>query len=126
MRIMKSLVWGFVLTACVTVSGVAEDKETLIGKQLSFDYGDYAYAITILSPSELNWRLTKGDYPGPKEGNETYFLTEITEDIAFISWVESSDLGIYTVINLKSSELFTHARDKGTTHVSVGTVTIME
>ena len=70
--------------------------------------------------------MTKGDSPGPNEGNETYFLTEITEDIAFISWVEASGLGIYTVINLKSSELFTHARDKGTTHVSVGPVTIME
>ena len=123
----KMALWSLLILAITSTPAIGQDeKKNLVGKQFEFDYGDYAYAITIVSESELNWELTKGDYPGPKNGNETYYLSEVTDEITFISWVEASGLGVYNVLNFSSSELYTHAREKESTFVNIGKIVELE
>ena len=91
MKRIKIALWSLLVLAITSTPAIGQDgKKNLVGKQFEFDYGDYAYAITIVSESELNWELTRGDYPGPKNGNEIYYLSGVTDEIIFISWVEAS------------------------------------
>lgn len=101
----------------------ADEEAVQIGKTYLFDYGDTAYEITLETDKDLHWKLIKGDYPGPQEDLEQYYLSEITNGIVLISWVEANGLGLYNVLDLKTGRLTTHAREGDTTHVNKGTVT---
>jgi len=94
----------------------------IIGKAFNFDYGKFAYAISIKSDSELHWELIKGEHLGPQKGYEKYFVSKVSDGIVFISWIESNDLGLYSVMNFNTNELITHGSKKEMTSIYKGTV----
>jgi len=105
-----------------------ENKEPvmIIGKVFLFDYGQSSYSISIKSESELHWELIKGEHPGPQKGNEKYHVSKISDGIIFISWIESSGLGLYNVMNFNTNELTTHGSEKGMTYIYKGTVNVIQ
>lgn len=99
-----------------------KDSVWIIGKTFNFDYGQSAYSISIKSKSELHWELIKGEHPGPQKGNEKYHVSKVSDGILFISWTESSGLGLYNVMNFNTNELTTHGNEKGMTFIYKGIV----
>ncbi len=98
-------------------------KPNIIGKTYLFDYGSYAYDITITSDKSLYWKLVKGKFEGPDEGNNLYLSSKIEDGIIFISWKEESGMQFYNVMNLITGKLITHANANGM-FVNMGTVSL--
>lgn len=111
----------FSTNACAADGKVDLDKQSLVGKTYLFDYGDYAYDITITSEKSLHWSLVKGSFKGPKNGDNPYLLSEIADGVVFISWKEESGMQFYNVINWKTGKLTTHADADGM-FLNTGTV----
>ena len=105
-----------------SVAHAGEKQLSIVGSKFTFDYGDSAYEISIRSETKLHWKLVKGQYDGPQEDTETYYLSRIAPGILFVSWVEASGLGLYNVLNFNDSTLTTHARQAAATHVNSGKV----
>lgn len=103
----------------------ADERAVQIGKTYLFDYGDTAYEITLETETDVHWKLIKGDYPGPQEDLERYYLSEVADGVVLISWVEASGLGLYNVLNLNNGTLITHAREGDITHINKGTITLL-
>jgi len=104
-------------------SKVKNIKPNIIGKIYLFDYGSYAYDITITSDKSLNWKLVKGKFEGPDEGNNPYLLSKIEDGIIYLSWKEESGMQFYNVMNLITGKLTTHANADGM-FVNMGTVSL--
>lgn len=98
-----------------------EIRPSIIGKTYLFDYGDFAYDVTISSEKSLHWKLVKGSFEGsPDSGDNHYLLSKIANGIIFLSWKEESGMQYYNVINLKTGKLTTHGNDG--TYVNTGKV----
>lgn len=104
-------------------SKVKNIKPNIIGKTYLFDYGSYAYEITIISNKSLNWKLVKGKFEGPDEGNNSYLSSQIEDGIIYLSWKEESGMQFYNLMNLKTGKLTTHANADGM-FVNMGTVSL--
>jgi len=98
-------------------------KPNIIGKTFLFDYGGYAYDITITSKKSLHWKLVKGSFEGPDKGDNPYLASKIADGIIFLSWKEKSGYQFYNLINLNNGKLTTHANADGM-FVNMGTVTL--
>lgn len=98
-------------------------KPNIVGKTYLFDYGAYAYDITITSDKLLHWKLVKGTFEGPDNGNNPYLLSEISDGIIFISWKEESGYQFYNLLNFNTGTLTTHANADGMS-VNMGTVSL--
>lgn len=90
----------------------------LTGKIYLYDYGSYAYEINILSTQELHWKLVKGSFEGAVSGKNAYVISQISEDLIFISWMEDSGYKFYNLMDFKSGKLTTHA-DTGEAALSI-------
>ncbi|MBZ0106784.1 MAG: hypothetical protein K8H84_14305 [Sulfuricella denitrificans] len=113
----------FVLsTNVIAVDNKAEKiRPNIIGKTYVFDYGDFAYDVTISSDKSLHWKLVKGSFEGsPDNGDNPYLLSKIADGIIFLSWKEESGMQYYNVINFKTGKLTTHGNDAS--YVNTGTV----
>jgi hypothetical protein len=104
-------------------SKVKNIKPDIIGKTYLFDYGDYAYDITITSDKLLHWKLVKGTFEGPDNGHNPYLASEIADDIFFISWKEENGYQFYNLLDLNTGKLTTHANADGM-FVNMGTVSL--
>jgi len=104
-------------------SKVENIKPNIIGKTYLFDYGSYAYDINITSDKALNWKLVKGIFEGPDEGNNPYLSSQIADGIIYLSWKEESGMQFYNLMNLKTGKLTTHANADGM-FVNMGTVSL--
>jgi len=60
----------------------------IVGKTYLFDYGEYAYDISITSDKSLHWKLVKGSFEGPSTGDNPYLSSTIADGVLFISWKE--------------------------------------
>ncbi|WYD81020.1 MAG: hypothetical protein V8K32_01245 [Candidatus Electrothrix gigas] len=95
----------------------------IVGKTYLFDYGEYAYDITITSDKSLHWKLVKGSFEGPKTGDNPYLFSTIADNVLFISWKEESGYQFYNVMDLNTGKLTTHANADGMS-VNMGKVTL--
>ncbi|RLW69810.1 MAG: hypothetical protein B6D71_08860 [gamma proteobacterium symbiont of Stewartia floridana] len=98
-------------------------KPNIVGKTFLYDYGDYAYEITITSDESLHWKLVKGSFEGPDAGNNPYLASQIGNGIIFLSWKEESGYQFYNLMNLNSGKLTTHANASGMS-INMGTVSV--
>ncbi len=104
-------------------SKVENIKPNIVGKTYLFDYGAYAYDITITSDKLLHWKLVKGTFEGPDNGKNPYLSSEVADDIIFISWKEESGYQFYNLLNLNTGKLTTHANADDMS-VNTGTVSL--
>ena len=98
-------------------------RPDITGKTFLFDYGAYAYDITVTSEESLHWQLVKGSFEGPESGSNPYLASKISDGIIFLSWKEESGMQFYNVMDLTSGKLTTHANADGMS-VNMGTVSI--
>lgn len=98
-------------------------KPNIAGETYLFDYGSYAYEITIASDEFLKWKLVKGEFDGPEKGSNSYLSSQIADGIIFLSWAEESGMQFYNIMNLNSGVLTTHANAHGL-FINMGTVSI--
>jgi len=98
-------------------------KPNIIGKTYLFDYGIYAYDIKITSDTSLHWKLVKGNFEGPDNGDNPYLSSAIADGIIFLSWKEESGMQFYNLMNLNTGKLTTHANTDGMA-VNMGTVSL--
>ncbi|MCI5125398.1 MAG: hypothetical protein D3925_13225 [Candidatus Electrothrix sp. AR5] len=126
MRIAVVMVMSLLL---LTTDLVAEESKVenitpdIIGKTYLFDYGEYAYDITITSDKSLHWKLVKGSFEGPSTGDNPYLSSTIADGVLFISWKEASGYQFYNVMDLKTGKLTTHANADGM-FVNMGKVSL--
>ena len=116
----------FLLCSTNLIAGdneVEKIEPSIIGKTFLFDYGSYAYDITITSNKSLHWKLVKGSFEGPDQGNNSYLSSKIDDGIIFISWKEESGMQFYNLMDLNTGKLTTHANAGGMS-VNMGTVSI--
>ncbi|MDM8566947.1 hypothetical protein QUF74_15020 [Candidatus Halobeggiatoa sp. HSG11] len=90
-------------------SKVNNIKPNIVGKTYLFDYGSYAYDITITSDKSLHWQLVKGTFEGPDKGNNPYLSSQIVDGIIYLSWKEESGMQFYNLMDLNTGKLTTHA-----------------
>jgi hypothetical protein len=128
---------GIITTAAMTVifillfssNLIAKDnkvkniKPDIVGKTYLFDYGEYAYDITITSDKSLHWKLVKGSFEGPSTGENPYLSSKIADGIFFISWKEESGYQFYNIMDLKTGKLTTHANADGMS-INMGEVSL--
>ncbi|MCI5161753.1 MAG: hypothetical protein D3917_06985 [Candidatus Electrothrix sp. AX5] len=95
----------------------------IVGKTYLFDYGEYAYDITITSDKSLHWKLAKGSFEGPSTGDNPYLSSKIADGVVFISWKEKSGYQFYNVMDLNTGKLTTHANADGLS-INMGKVTL--
>lgn len=95
----------------------------IVGKTYLFDYGEYAYDITITSDKSLHWKLVKGSFEGPSTGDNPYLSSTIADNVVFISWKEKSGYQFYNVMDLNTGKLTTHANADGM-FVNMGKVSL--
>ena len=98
-------------------------KPNIIGKTFLFDYGSYAYDIAITLNKSLHWKLVKGSFEGPDQGDNSYLSSKIDDGIIFISWKEESGMQFYNLLDLNTGKLTTHANADGMS-VNMGTVSV--
>ena len=126
MRIAAVMVMSLLL---LTTDLIAEESKVenitpdIVGKTYLFDYGDYAYDITITSDKSLHWQLVKGSFEGPSTGNNPYLASQIADNVLFISWKEESGYQFYNVMDLNTGKLTTHADADGMS-INMGKVTL--
>ncbi|MCI5157828.1 MAG: hypothetical protein D3906_05195 [Candidatus Electrothrix sp. AUS1_2] len=113
----------------LTTDLIAEESKVenitpdIVGKTYLFDYGEYAYDITITSDKSLHWKLVKGSFEGPSTGDNLYLASTIADGVLFISWKEESGYQFYNVMDLNTGMLTTHANADGMS-VNMGKVTL--
>jgi hypothetical protein len=73
-----------------------EIRPNIIGKTYLFEYGDYAYDITISSDNSLHWKLVKGSFEGPDNGDNPYLLSKIADGIIFFRGKKKVEYSIIT------------------------------
>lgn len=126
MRIAAVMVMSLLL---LTTDLIAEESKVenitpdIVGKTYLFDYGEYAYDITITSDKSLHWKLVKGSFEGPSTGDNLYLASTIADGVLFISWKEESGYQFYNVMDLNTGMLTTHANADGMS-VNMGKVTL--
>ena len=126
MRIAAVMVVSLLLltTDLIAEEGKVENiTPDIVGKTYLFDYGDYAYDITITSDKSLHWKLAKGSFEGPSTGDNPYLSSKIADGIVFISWKEESGYQFYNVMDLNTGKLTTHANADGLS-VKMGKVSL--
>ncbi|ASW73830.1 hypothetical protein IQ37_06870 [Chryseobacterium piperi] len=94
----------------------------LIGTTYEWKYKESTYHITLKSDSTVHWKLTKGDYLGPTEETDQYVSSQIDDHKLFISWVEKSGLGVYSVLDFETMNLHTQGSQDGQLYVNPGTI----
>uniref|UniRef100_UPI004056F954 MoaF-related domain-containing protein n=1 Tax=Candidatus Electrothrix sp. TaxID=2170559 RepID=UPI004056F954 len=113
----------------LTTNLIAEESKVenitpdIVGKTYLFDYGEYAYDITITSDKSLHWKLVKGSFEGPSTGDNPYLSSKIADNVLFISWKEESGYQFYNVMDLNTGKLTTHANADGMS-VNMGKVSL--
>ncbi len=126
MRVAAVMVMSLLL---LTTDLIAEESKVenitpdIVGKTYLFDYGEYAYDITIISDKSLHWKLVKGSFEGPSTGDNPYLSSKIADGVLFISWKEKSGMQFYNVMDLTTGRLTTHADADGMS-VNMGTVSV--
>lgn len=126
MRIAAVMVVSLLLltTDLIAEEGKVENiTPDIVGKTYLFDYGDYAYDITITSDKSLHWKLAKGSFEGPSTGDNPYLSSKIADGIVFISWKEESGYQFYNVMDLNTGKLTTHANADGMS-INMGEVSL--
>jgi len=130
MKILNTLAAVMILVLSLfSANLIAEDskveniKPNITGNTYLFDYGDYAYDITITSDKSLHWKLVKGSFEGPDNGDNSYLSSKIADGIIFLSWKEESGYQFYNLMNLNTGKLITHANADGM-FVNMGTVSL--
>lgn len=98
----------------------------LIGKTYEWEYKEATYQITLKSDSTIHWKLIKGIYPGPTEETDKYVSSKIDDHKLFISWVENSGLGVHSVVDFKTMNLYTQGSQDGHLYVNPGTIKEIE
>lgn len=78
---------------------------------------------TTTSDKSLHWKLVKGSFEGPDNGDNPYLLSKIADGIIFLSWKEESGMQFYNVMNLKTGKLTTHGNIEGM-FMNMGTVSL--
>ncbi|MCX4028489.1 hypothetical protein H0A36_15375 [Endozoicomonas sp. SM1973] len=113
MYIMRALLVAVLCLFSVNlIAGNSKVKNVvpnIVGKTYLYDYGSYAYEITITSKESLHWELVKGNFEGPSTGNNSYLSSQITENIIYLSWEEESGYKFYNLMDLNTGKLTTHA-----------------
>ena len=126
MRIAAVMVMSLLL---LTTDLIAEESKVenvtsdIVGKTYLFDYGVYAYDITITSDKSLHWKLVKGSFEGPSTGDNPYLASTIADGVLFISWKEESGYQFYNVMDLNTGKLTTHANADGMS-INMGKVSL--
>ena len=110
----------------INTLAVAQEQPAITGHMYLFDYGHYAYQITIDSQSQLTWELVKGEFEGPKSESDDYVFSWIDENILLLSWVEKSGFGLSNSLNLNTGELITHGRQGDRVFVNPGKVSLLK
>ncbi|WP_163832784.1 MoaF-related domain-containing protein [Spartinivicinus ruber] len=129
MYIMRALLVAILCLFSVNlIAGNSKAKNVvpnIVGKTYLYDYGSYAYEITITSKETLHWALVKGSFEGPSTGSNPYVASRIAKNIIYLSWKEESGYQFYNLMNLKTGELTTHA-DTGEKNlfVNVGVISL--
>lgn len=126
MRIAAVLVMSLLLLTTDLIAGDCKAENItpdIVGKTYLFDYGEYAYDITITSDKSLHWKLVKGSFEGPKIGKNPYLSSTIADGVLFISWKEESGYQFYNVMDLNTGKLTTHANADGM-FVNMGKVSL--
>ena len=96
--------------------------KNLIGNTYEWKYKESTYHITLKSDSTVHWKLTEGNYPGPTEETDKYVSSQIDENKFFISWVEESGLGVYSVLDFETMNLYTQGSQDGQLYVNPGKI----
>jgi hypothetical protein len=117
------LVSFFSMNAFAGDGDVKNIKPEITGKTFLFDYGAYAYDITVTSEDSLHWKLVKGSFEGPASGSNPYLASKLSDGIIFLSWKEESGMQFYNVMDLTTGKLTTHANADGLS-VNMGTVSL--
>lgn len=129
MNILRTIAPVIVVFALLSTNLIAGDskveniKPDIIGKTYLFDYGSYAYDITITSDKSLHWKLVKGSFEGPDKGDNQYLSSKIADGIIFLSWKEKSGYQFYNLMNLNTGKLTTHADADGMS-INMGKVSL--
>ncbi len=128
MKQILSVAIVVIISLCTTNLLAGDGKHeninpNIIGKTYLFDYGAYAYDITITSDISLHWKLVKGSFEGPDAGNNPYLASQIGNGMIFLSWKEESGYQFYNLMNLNSGKLTTHANADGM-FINMGTVSV--
>ena len=106
-------------------SDVRNVDPKIVGKTYLYDYGDYAYNITVTSKDSLHWQLVKGSFEGPNKGVNPYIASQISDGIIFLSWKEESGYQFFNIMNLNTGILTTHADTDGM-FINMGKVSLKE
>ncbi len=117
MKFIKSLFLAIFIAFSSNVfsanSGVINVDPKIVGKTYLYDYGEYAYDITITSKDSLHWKLVKGSFEGPAKGDNPYMASQISDGVIFLSWREESGYQFFNIMNLITGILTTHADTDG-------------
>ncbi len=95
----------------------------IVGKTYLYDYGEYAYDITINSKKSLHWQLVKGSFEGPDKGDNPYIASNISDGVIFLSWKEESGYLFSNIMNLNTGKLTTHGITDGL-YINMGKVSL--
>ena len=82
--------------------------DDLVGKEFGFEYTSETYVIQVMDGETLNWTQSKG----PNQGNgdtERYNLSNASDTLMMISWVEVDGLGLTNLLDMGNMTLTTHA-----------------
>lgn len=82
--------------------------DSIIGKTLEFAYSNETFSIQVLTSSQLKWTRTKGENTGAGD-TEDYVYSQLTPDIAVMTWIEADGLGLSNALNLSNMTVTTHA-----------------
>ncbi len=126
MRVAAVIVMSILLLATDLIAEESKAKNItpdIVGKTYLFDYGEYAYDITITSDKSLHWKLVKGSFEGPSTGDNQYLSSTIADNVLFISWKEESGYQFYNVMDLNTGKLTTHANADGMS-INMGQVSL--
>ncbi len=126
MRVVAVMIMSFLLfsTDLMAEDGNAKNiTSDIVGKTYLFDYGEYAYDITITSDKSLHWKMVKGSFEGPSTGDNPYLSSKIADNVVFISWKEESGYQFYNVMDLNTGKLTTHANADGLS-INMGKVSL--
>jgi hypothetical protein len=124
-RLFLAMLIAFSFNVFAANSDVINVDPKIIGKTYLYDYGGYAYNITITSKDSLHWQLVKGSFEGPDKGVNPYIASQISDGIIFISWKEESGYQFFNIMNLNTGILTTHA-DAGGMFINMGKVSLKE
>ena len=105
-------------------SGLVEDLD-IVGKVISYTYGESIYHVHVLTDSTLYWEAVQGSEKGVT-ANEDYKLHRVDNHKIFISWGEENGLSVSQVLDFEKGIVYNHLLRDRDVSIGMGKIDIVE